>query len=73
MQKVRMKTSLAGADYAHAFGAELSLDDVTANQWVRAGIAEYVVDAPKVETADAKHDGAERAVQRVARKPKAGE
>lgn len=55
MAKVRLLTSMAGADFSYDQGAIIDVTDVEAVRYVEAGIAENVESAP-----------IERAVKKVA-------
>jgi len=53
MAKIKLLTSMAGADFVYDFGQIIDVDAATAKRYVEAGIAELVAE-PKVETATAK-------------------
>ena len=49
--KIRMLTSMAGADFVHNRGDEIEIDDKTGKRYIEAGIAEPVSNASKGERA----------------------
>ena len=49
--KIRMLTSMAGADFSHNFGDEIEVTDAEGKRFIEAGIAEPVVNATKIERA----------------------
>lgn len=55
MAKVRLLTSMAGADFVHEQGSIIDVTDAVALRYVEAGIAENIESAP-----------IERAVKKVA-------
>jgi len=49
--KIRMLTSMAGADFVHNRGDEIEVDDKTGKRFIEANIAEPVINASKIERA----------------------
>ena len=49
--KIRMLTSMAGADFSHNFGDEIEVTDAEGKRYIEAGIAEPVINTTKIERA----------------------
>lgn len=77
-KKVKLNTSIASPAWCYEGNREMivgvDIPQELADEFVSKGIAEFVGEAPALERAVAKHEGAERAVKHAPRRqaPKGG-